>query len=176
MNLDKFYDSVNDSYYYCERKFMKVVRFPYKLKAFIKNCWYYKSILWHDRDFDHYYFLTVMETKLNKMARHFASDNCHSINGLKDSKNIKLCVELIKRLKENSYSEFYCRDRPEEFMTFSEPDDRGYTECFFKEYIKTSHFGPIEESFIWDREKYMRKQDYDYLFHMLRKHLDTWWD
>ena len=56
-------------------KFKPISGFFYKIKRYILNIIAYTPILWHDRDFDHMYILTMLKYKLKRTRECIVKNN-----------------------------------------------------------------------------------------------------
>ncbi len=72
--------------------------------AGVSNLVRWFPVVWRDRDFDHAYLLAVMEFKFKSMADSFERRSMH-VNGERDVRQLRVCAELCKRLREDEYLE-----------------------------------------------------------------------
>ena len=70
-------------------------------------------VIWKDRDWDHYYLLTIMQFKMNGVEEYISKANRHE-DVPKISRNLKLCSSLIEKIKtghyEVEYQDYYKQD------------------------------------------------------------------
>jgi len=80
---------------------------PHRIQYGIENLIAYFPVIWADRDWDHSFFLFLMEFKLRRMAEHFRKYGHHT-GAKKDVANILEAAALCKRIREENY---YGNDR-----------------------------------------------------------------
>lgn len=156
------------------------------VKYGIRNFWRWKSIIWNDKNFDHYFFFIILHKKLSEMYKSFSKNNVY-VGQDKDAKNIKICINLLNRILEKNgfdYSEKifknhakkwgwtdWCTEECEDgsgncrlVMTRPKVKNKEDKEKERKEFMKCMK-----------HEDYMRKQDVEYLFKIINKQVFKWW-
>jgi hypothetical protein len=83
----------------------------YDIRMGIVNIIRWIPVIWFDRDDDWTYLAKVMEYKLDKMSNLFR-DYGHLQNSDKYARETRICSELLKRLRTESYTTF---ERGEEY-------------------------------------------------------------
>lgn len=136
--------------------------------------WAYR--MWGNEDWDQEYFYLVMQHKLEDMHKYFSkSDICH--DNRKITKDIGICIHIIKRVIEDDYlSEEYDKIDRESGPCFDWDngieDERGCTtikhlwspeaDKRFERYIKLS--------------RSIKDNELDLLFKILRRKSERFWD
>ena len=69
--------------------------------AGIRNIIKWIPIIWYDIDFDWDPLAKIMEFKLRNMAESFRYNN-HTVNCQDNAKDMLICAELLKRLREDN--------------------------------------------------------------------------
>jgi hypothetical protein len=70
----------------------------------IRNVWRWLPIIWRDRDWDWEYIAKVLEFKLRKHAE--LEETCgHHVGSELDAKRMRICIALLRRLREDEYFE-----------------------------------------------------------------------
>ncbi|MCF8019852.1 MAG: hypothetical protein K9L62_10645 [Vallitaleaceae bacterium] len=153
-------------------------------KQGIKNLITWFPVIWNDRQWDHWYFYTLLHKKLSLMENFFRHSGIHT-NAVSDADKIKICVLLLERLKEDNY-----------LMNAMKRHDEKWGESEFNSKESKSHPGFYELDITYDkvktaqhekeqkrdfknaseRERYLMEQDLDMLFSSLRKNIQSWWD
>lgn len=75
-------------------------------KLGIKNIWYWLPIIWKDRDYDYNYIYTILEYKLRKQSSYIFKRNTF-VSSKQSARNMLICAELIKLVKEDFYNSEY---------------------------------------------------------------------
>jgi len=149
------------------------------IKIGISNIIKWAPVIWRDRDWDHAFFLGILKFKLERMERFFRSENAVSRNSVRDADEMKKCLMVLRRITENRYDDiaFGRHDRKWGELEMGFLD--GGRIKFSRKNIKTPEDKIKEHKEFekcMDREKYLRDQDMKYLFSMLAKRLQSWWD
>ena len=148
-----------------------------KLFHNIKNIIRWLPIIWRDRDWDYGFIYEILYQKLKNMELFFRSDKVYAKDALKFAHQIMVAKNLCKRLSEDNYlhNAMFWHDKkyPEPIVFEFEPDEiSGYKKLLPDKNLKRS------QSFkkCGEHSRYMKKQDLDYLFKYMRKHIQNWWD
>lgn len=110
-----------------------------------KNLIRWAPVIWLDADFDWSFLAEVMQYKLDRMAKGFHKWGHHT-RAEKDSRRIKVCAHLLRRLIEDKYSDNAAA---------------GFV------------YGTKAWADEW---KHVAEQDEELLFTIMRKHWRGWWD
>jgi hypothetical protein len=93
----------------------------------VKNLWYWRKVIWQDRDYDSHYIFEVLKHKLKSQAKYIATKNFHT-GAQTDARNMKICISLIEKIQDNTYNGEYM-DYAENRHWFEDLEDRpGYSE------------------------------------------------
>lgn len=179
-----------------ERKQMsdKVKHFYYKITYPFRNV--YRNIkriiswipvLWNNYDWDYSYFLDVMRFKLEKMHDFYTSDAAISSSSSTVAKDIKLAINLIKRIDENIYTDKMREDHDKKWgklrLEFKKNEDNPHlsTAVFSRSKFDENNKKMVKqerEEFraIYEYGEKMINQDIEYLFRHIAKNLRSWWD
>lgn len=71
----------------------------------IKNIIRWSPIIWFDKDWDYYFLLKILEYKIKRMEK--SANNWWGVNSEKKAKQMRVCIELIKRMNNNDCSDTY---------------------------------------------------------------------
>jgi hypothetical protein len=80
-----------------------------KLKLGIHNFWRYRKVIWEDRDWDYYFLLELVETKLRFMSEYHRKYGI-TVNADKYADQMAKAAELIRLLKEENFEDFTSLD------------------------------------------------------------------
>lgn len=153
------------------------------IKRFIR--WF--PIIWNDREFDYNYLLEVMKFKLEEMENFFRSKNAMSMYSEQRADEMRRCITTLDRMIKNDYSAFDRHDKKwgEMKMDFKAANDEFDEFDELSEMVITRPFVFNEFLGKQERKEFMRcaehedmlvKQDMEYLFNQIKKHLKGWWD
>jgi len=153
------------------------------IKYGIENLIIWFPVIWKDRNWDQVYIYEIFKYKLEqteKLLRKYG----HHVNADHDADNIKICVTLLDRLIKdiyydqafNKYHEKWGESKFD-FINADQPNMKKLQ--ITHENVNTEEDMKAERKDFkqcCDHEDYLRKQDLDLLFKMMRKHIQTWWD
>lgn len=149
----------------------------------IRNLIKWSKLIWCDHQWDDCYIFEMLRFKLVVMEKFYSSDNAMSANAKKVARKIHICILLIDRILLNDY--------PTPFDERNEPSFRRFQEAFERSlHSETDENGlihltrdyddtPLERQiFKWktEHEDNLLKQDINYLFNFMAKHIRGWWD
>jgi hypothetical protein len=177
---------VEDSYYWCYRKFKFGYwnpRTAYRIvSAGVKNLIKWFPIIWNDRDWDWHYWLTMNIKKLEGMEKSIR--NGHHLYGWRDADNIRKALLALKRLEDDDYHDNAFKNHDAKWgkmvTSWGVRDERGSTEMFFnrpnantdeEKALERKEFGRCIKHM-----DYMQKQDIEYANGIITKYLFHWWD
>ena len=126
----------------------------------VVRCIQWFPVLWKNYDFDSGYLLIIIEYKLRRMEKQFATrGTCRG--SARRAQEMHVARLLLNRIIADDYSDaaFICVQK---------------SSMFFDCYFQRRPLVPKQE--LWDYEDYMRNQDLAYLFRLFQKHLSCWWD
>jgi len=146
------------------------------IKDGISNLVKWFPVIWNDRDFDQYYIYKILATKFEHMEEFFRN-NAWSTKANKEADRIMIAKNLAKRLS----SENYLTNATVEYdklyggknLFGSEPTDN-------LKFSRLVNIGTKHQNDMFDRackhSEYMKQQDKDMLFDLIKKNIDAWWD
>jgi hypothetical protein len=73
-------------------------------------------VIWKDRDWDHEFIYTILQTKLKYQAEYISKNNRH-MNAQYDAQRMMTCVRLIEKIKKESYADEYIEFHELEFSS-----------------------------------------------------------
>ncbi len=157
----------------------KMEKFFRSIKNGTKNLVIWFPAIWRDRDWDHFYLYIILRKKLSNMENYHRKYG-YSVISEKTADNIKLCVNLLDRLIEDKYCDELFKKHDKkwgklDFVPLSEPGKSILT----REKIKSKKDDEAESKEfkrLWKHEETLKKQDIDYLFKFMSKHIQCWWD
>jgi hypothetical protein len=79
----------------------KLINLFHKIKNGIINLIYWFPIIWNDRNWDTFYIYNILQFKLKRQYKALTSNKAISIH--ENLGRMKICIELIERLKTNYY-------------------------------------------------------------------------
>jgi len=156
----------------------------YNITYGVKNLWKWLPIVWKDRDWDHYYLYKLLNFKFKNME-YLHRNYSHIKNGDIIADQLKVVKLLTKRLIEDNYIEKIWNDHDKKWGEIklnyeSTPTYKNCVEVFLKrENIKTEEDKKQERKEfrrMSDKEIMLRKQDKEYLFELMNKNIEGWWN
>ena len=154
----------------------------HKIKEFfrsIKNLINWFSVIWKDRQWDHYFIYVILRKKLYLMEKFFNSKNAVSMDSEATAKDMKHCIEILDRLINQDYMtpalEPFYKNHPDYDWSKSHPfvpAEDGMTEwiCTDSQELQDEMHQCYRNS---DK---MEQDDLDELFKFLRLHIQEFWD
>lgn len=171
--LEDFTDSLDN----------KFIRTPKQWFRKIVKIIQWIPVLWRDYDFDHSYIFELLRYKLVRMEKLFRSDRAWGKKAFEQADKIRVAICLLDRICDNKYTSnaimFHERKWGESEM-ITEKVDGGYRLVNFV-YPKAKNEeeqkqADKEISRLYKHSNYMEKQDIEYLFKYLNKHIRGFWD
>ena len=155
----------------CKEKFSYAIRgatFPIRMFfANIKRVIKWLPVIWNDRDWDHTFILKILQFKIYMTRKHMEKNSYH-VTYERDMKNMRIAEILLERLQKEYESEAF----DDHYKKWSKIRPSAYD---FSSYVTPSKEELREIQTIGKKAKYMKNQDYDYLFKHLKKNIDKWW-
>jgi len=140
-------------------------------------------VIWKDEDWDHYYIWVILHRKLTNMEDFFTSDRAMALNSEEEAKKIRVCLTLLDRLIADDYDLSAFKRHHEKWgkpkFDWVESDDKHSELKIEQEHVKTDEDKRKERKEFnraYEHETRLRKQDIRYLFDMMRKHIEGFWD
>ena len=162
----------------------KTKNFFRSIKYGIQNLITWFPIIWKDRDWDHWYLYTILKFKLSNMEKLHRKYG-HCVNSEKMADQIKVCVNLLDRLIKDEYYEMTFKNHEKKwgeahFNWDNCEDKKGYCSLRIeRDNVKTDEDKKQERKQfrrLCKIEANLRKQDVEYLFKIMEKHIQGWWD
>jgi len=156
----------------------KIKQVLYNLKYGILNIVKWIPVIWKDRQWDKYYLYEILHFKLSLMEKHFYRDKPTIVNSKRYGKQIKIAKVLAKRLANDNYLDnaTFWHDQKFEEVDFKslwrkEPNGMYYSYVGDQNVNRQNSFDKCCKHSV-----YMRNRDLQYLFDLLNKKIEWWWD
>jgi len=169
---------------------LKVIKDAYyNVTQGIPNLIKWFPVIWSDRNWDFYFIWTLLHRKLYLMEKHIRQHS-HHLYKERDADQIKICVNLLKRILDDEYYEnvFKNHDKKWGKTHFNwkkiDGEEFGYKEEVCSLDITRENAKTDEEKAQQTKEfrilstkvEEQKKQDINYLFDYMKKHIQGWWD
>lgn len=162
--------------------FEKIKNMPRNIKYGIENLVRWFPVIWKDRNWDHAFIYIILKHKLYLTEQLIRNYGIH-IKNIEDADKIKTCILLLDRLIKDEYHEnvskkYYKRWGHPKFNWIEKNEKYSELEINHKN-VKTEEDQKQEKKDfhrICKLENRLRKQDIRYLFNMMCKHIEGWWD
>ena len=152
---------------------LKIIRFIEGVQNVIK----WLPVIWHDVDFDYHYLYKILHFKLKNMQEYLESDYAITADAKKTAKQIMIAKNLCKRLIDDNYLDNALRKYETQYGSSDvisfEPTENEYLHQLIWNWTdekQEKDFGRACE-----HSEYMERQDIDYLFNFMKKHIQGWW-
>ena len=144
----------------------------------IRNLIRWFPVIWNDRQWDSYYFFSIMRRKLQIMEPFYRYD-AMVLRREKEADRMKVCIMLLDRIIKEEYNEMAFKKFEETWgeseMLFN---DNGSLNIVY-ENVKTEEDEKNKNKDIKEshsNEEFLINQDIEYLFKILNKRIRLWWD
>ncbi len=154
-------------------------------KLGIENLFKWAPVIWKDRDWDQYFLYEILRFKISNMEQFFRKHG-HHVGAEKDANNMSMCVEALHRIMEEDYNKeaFMEHDKKWGKASWRTIDSEKKGSNFKQLLIERPNVKTKEDEeqerkeyrYCLAEEERLIKQDVDYLFDMLKKHVRGWWD
>ena len=141
----------------------------------IKNFWFYKSVIWNDRWYDHYFLMELLNKKLENMENNW--DNSHYVDADKDKDKIAEAKSLLSELVKDNFLDEAMKPMDKEYGELElNLDDSDNTALFLRGGKEET---PEQEE---DWKKYYadsqkRKEEVkEEFFKIFKDNYEKWWD
>lgn len=146
----------------------------------IHNLWKWRKVVWNDRSYDYHFLLILIREKLKDMLYAYQYTNIGYMGQEKHEEQIRKCIFILNRLIDDKYNVFYFHDRKWGDVEFGSKklDNGNYKlHCSRRNIVTEEDEKKQVEEFVnlMHHEGYLRDQDLEYLFKILRKHITSWW-
>jgi len=138
------------------------------LRNFGMNCqrvFKWLPIIWEDREWDYVYILRIWRHRLRFQREHLQKYGIH-LNVEEDCRTLRIAEAILERLEKNEYTE---KDWNSHMSLYP-------SRLFTAEHRETMKGEREDVQRMVNKERYMQKQDFEYLAKHLNKHLHSWWD
>lgn len=143
-------------------------------------------IIWKDRHWDDYFIFEILKHKI-RFTRENIRDHGYHANKDRTIKTMRIAEILIERLQKDNYSDLLMQRHEAKwgkYVSGSRKDNIMFDNKFScsglrRENVKSQTDWELEfkeHKKISEYDEYMKKQDKDYLFKHLNKHINKWWD
>ena len=164
------------------RRFIKnIPNWPYMIKRGIKNLIIWFPIIWNDRNYDPYYIYVILRKKLIEQEKFIRLHGYHA-NHLKDARDIKVAILLLDRIIKDEYHKNVFKHHDKKWgdidIKFIPEGNMNKIEVIRKN-IRTKEDEEQEKKeskYLYKKVDMMKKQDIEFLFDHLKKHIEAWWD
>ena len=145
----------------------------------LKNLWYWLPIIWSDRQWDHWFFVKVLEHKLKAMDKFFMGDGPKGLNiRNRRAKEIRYCRILCTRIIKDDYLTNALRHH-EQWWGVSEVlfcgnrvDEVAVPNLVGREREQEKQI----RGRLYRRGDRQENEEYKELFRLLNKYVRGWWD
>ena len=153
------------------------------IKYGLENLIMWFPVIWKDRNWDHTFIYEILKHKLDLTQKHLRKYG-HHVDAEKDADRIKVCVNLLNRLIKDDYHENAFKKHhekwgePEFNWTDLQGSELSQLQINYKN-VKTDQDKANQEKEYRkciEREEFLKNQDLDLLFKIMRKHIQGWWD
>ena len=164
--------------------FRKIKSGWYNLKNGIESLIVWFPVIWKDRQWDHVYIYQILRHKLHLTEDLIRNYGVHTKN-IQDADKIKVCVNLLDRLINDEYCDSAYKTHEDRWGVLTwksdELDNESETDHCLLQYpnVKTPQDKEREVKDFRRAAKHetmLREQDLGYLFTLMRKHIQSWWD
>jgi len=174
----KISEKFEDLYYKIER-ISPIRNIKYGIKNLIK--WF--VVIWNDRNWDFFFIWVILHKKLELMEKEIRN-NGHHVNHIRDAEQIKLCVNLLKRLIDDDYHENVFKNHDKKWgqshMKWEPTKDPELTSLhIIRDNANTDEEKEQETKefrILGSKVEQLKQQDINYLFDYMKKHIQCWWD
>lgn len=176
----KSYFEMYSLYYYKVKRTYKQHIKPFFYLQNYKRFFKWIPVIWNDREWDYYFLFQLLKHKLKKDSKYFEKHGIGA-NNKKIAREMRLCINLIDRIIKDDYCSDMLDKIDEKYGKFIlVPTNKvGYT-SLTREKLKDNE--ELHEKYRKDTKKmvahadYLREQDKEFLFDLLKKNIFHWWD
>ena len=149
----------------------------------LKNYWKWRKIIYNDSWWDSHFLFDIMRFKIEQMETGFRNHGW-GVMSEKDADKMKICKLLLDRIIKDDYYDnvfkYHYEKWGESEFTWNDTEDPELVslEITCKNAITDDDKIQEREEFrnLMGREGVLKKQDIDYLFKLMSKHILYWWD
>jgi hypothetical protein len=163
--------------------FQKIKEIPRNIKYGIESCIKWAPIIWKDRNWDQHFIYVILRHKLY-LTEQIIRKHGHYVDNKKDADNIKICINILDRFIEDKHCDIVW---DKHYKKWGYPEIK-FTKCNDKNYNTLDIVYPgvknekdkekqkREFKSLIEHEENMKRNDLDYLFKFMAKHIREWWD
>ena len=151
---------IEDLYYdICRAKNSLIDLIYYKPINFLTNLWSYKSFLWNNAWYDHYFIFDMLKLKLETDAKMYRERGM-ALDSKNLVKEMEYCVDVLERISKDDYDSVCSNDIPFDDIINGMGDDKNKDK-----FLKCMR-----------RADEARDNDIKELFEYMAKNILKWWD
>ena len=155
----------------------------YNVKNGIPNLIKWFPVIWEDRQWDFFYIWVLLHRKLYLMEKGIRQYS-HHLYGKRDADQIKLCVNILKRILDDNYHDNVFKNHDKKWgkphFNWEEiPNSENCSLDITRDNAKTDKEKEQESKefrILSKKVELQRMQDINYLFDYMKKHIQGWWD
>lgn len=146
------------------------------IKHGIKNLYNWFPVIWDDYNWDESTILTILKFKLDRMEKAFRSKHAMAVGSEKAADQMKMCSVALDRLIKDDYTAF--NKHNEKWGEASMEFEKNKLNIKRPNVITEKDEKQERKEFkdCCEHEDYLIKQDLEFLFDTMKKHIRTWWD
>lgn len=138
----------------------------------IKNLIIWAPIIYKDRQFDHCFLLEILVFKFSLMEKYFRYHGV-AVGNERCAKQIQICKNLCKRISYGYWDQSGFEQHWKKWGDIVWEPYLGHANCKTDEDYKKER---EESQKLLKKEDYLRDQDIELLFKIMKKHMLGWWD
>jgi len=155
----------------------------YDIPQGVRNIIRWFPIIWGDRDWDSHFIFRLLQKKLSNVENHMRY-YAWGLSSEKDADKIRVCVLLLDRIIKNNYEEMVFKHHDKKWgeleISYGKTDKTGYSTLDFNRInaktIEEKEKEMGESIRLYEHRDMLLKQDVQYLFKLMNKHILGWWD
>ena len=174
------------------------MRYFWRLYESIESLIIWFPVIWKDRQFDQHFLLKMLTFKLRRMEKHFRSDDCWAMEGVKYADQMREVRFLLERLNDESYymtKAWKCYEDNYGSILKSFIDNGGCLKRYHLEWwveeeveddlgrktlLRVKHTSEEDEHTLikeasW-KEHFLMEKDFLKAFELMAMHIRGWWD
>lgn len=153
----------------------KIVSIPLNFYHNICNIISWIPVLWNNWDWDWQFLMKILEFKLTRMQKFFASDDCIIKDGSQVSAQIKVCVDLIKKIQNDDWIQDEWDKHEEKWGPYQRENGIPFRRT---NAVAGKSLEQERQEFrrLCHLEDYKREKAWDVLFRVMRRRMRHWWE
>lgn len=153
----------------------------YDIPSGVRNLFIWFPIIWKNREYDHFYFLTLLKFKTSLIKKEFEKRYYFNEHRIKELKIISL---LIDRINKDEYTELLIKNHEEKYgekdYHFNKIEDTKYSEIImtYKKPLSKDEIIKADKEYIEIIKKGVKQKnnDINYLFDIIKNKHQMWWN